>query len=114
MPYCPNCRYEYEPEIKVCPDCGVALVDSLPEEEFVDEDNVRWVALHELPGLVHAEMVKEVLQQRGIPCYIKADFIAGTYGVRGTGAAGLAARIYVPEEYFDQGEAILNEMFDHI
>lgn len=31
MPWCPKCRYEYVPGIKVCPDCKEALVDSLDE-----------------------------------------------------------------------------------
>lgn len=31
MPFCPDCRYEYEPHVTVCPDCGAALIDKLPE-----------------------------------------------------------------------------------
>ncbi len=33
MPWCPNCRNEYREGIETCADCGVALVDQLPEEE---------------------------------------------------------------------------------
>lgn len=29
MPFCPKCKYEYEKEIKTCPDCGSELVDEL-------------------------------------------------------------------------------------
>ncbi len=31
MPYCPKCRGEFQNWVQVCPDCGVALVDMLPE-----------------------------------------------------------------------------------
>lgn len=27
MPWCPKCRYEYEPEVTICPDCGEELRD---------------------------------------------------------------------------------------
>jgi hypothetical protein len=30
MGWCPECGYEYEPEVKACPECGVALVDERP------------------------------------------------------------------------------------
>ena len=30
--FCPRCAGEFLPEIEACPDCGVALVASLPEE----------------------------------------------------------------------------------
>ena len=33
MPWCPNCNAEYQEGYKECSDCGVALVDSLEENE---------------------------------------------------------------------------------
>ena len=33
MPVCPRCGDEYVAEVRVCRECGVQLVDSLPEEE---------------------------------------------------------------------------------
>ncbi|HTY08994.1 MAG TPA: zinc-ribbon domain-containing protein [Candidatus Edwardsbacteria bacterium] len=30
MPFCPNCKTEYYPGVKVCADCDAALVDRLP------------------------------------------------------------------------------------
>jgi len=30
MGWCPECGYEYEPEVKACPGCGAALVDERP------------------------------------------------------------------------------------
>ena len=32
MPWCPNCKTEYREGIKVCADCGAALVAELKEE----------------------------------------------------------------------------------
>ena len=33
MPWCPNCKTEYQEGIEVCSDCGAALVDELPKDE---------------------------------------------------------------------------------
>lgn len=32
MPWCPNCKTEYQEGIEICADCGAALVDELTEE----------------------------------------------------------------------------------
>ena len=32
MPFCPQCRDEFEDEVEVCPDCRVALVPELPRK----------------------------------------------------------------------------------
>ena len=31
MPFCPKCRGEFQDWVEVCIDCGVPLVDTLPE-----------------------------------------------------------------------------------
>jgi hypothetical protein len=31
--FCPNCKAEYLPGVTVCADCGIPLVESLPEED---------------------------------------------------------------------------------
>ncbi|MFH1862931.1 MAG: hypothetical protein ABH878_08990, partial [bacterium] len=62
MHFCPECRFEYLPEVSTCPDCGAELVAELPElqENFA---NVEWVALPSLSGMIYAKMVAEVLEQ---------------------------------------------------
>jgi len=114
MPFCPNCGYEYKDSVQTCPDCGTKLVDKLPDFNPSDEEDVHWVALHALPNLIYAEMVKEVLEEKKIPYYIKSDFISGAYGVKGISAVGQQALIFVPEKYYKQSKEILHQMFDHI
>jgi hypothetical protein len=110
MSFCPKCRYEYLPEVTTCPDCGSELVDELPDltEEYKD---VKWVALKPLSGMVYAKMVAEVLDQQGIPNYIKSLFGSGAVGVvMGAGFAGASAKIYVPEEHLEEAARIRDEM----
>lgn len=36
MPWCPNCKVEYQDGIKICSDCGTELVESLNDPAFVE------------------------------------------------------------------------------
>ena len=39
MPYCPECRDEFQEWVKVCPDCKVTLVKELPALPEREESN---------------------------------------------------------------------------
>ncbi len=110
MPFCPQCRYEYLPEIKTCLDCGSALVDELPAVKEMAE-NVEWVKLKSLPGMIYAKMVSEVLDQRGIPNYIQSLFGSGGMGVvNGGDFAGDMARLWVPVDFLEEATRIQDDM----
>lgn len=111
MPFCPECRYEYEPYIAVCPDCDTPLVDQLPEETPVE---IEWVRLHPLPGTVYAEMVKEVLDRQNIPNLLIKNFLASAYSLNTTDLAGVESILLVPRPYKEEAERILHGMMDHI
>jgi hypothetical protein len=112
MPFCPNCSYEYLPEIKACPECGSDLVVQLPLLAEAPED-VEWVPLRPLPGMVYAKMVMEVLDQRNIPNYVQSLFGSGAFGVvSGVNFIGADARIWVPENFLQEASEILDDMMD--
>ncbi|HMN49972.1 MAG TPA: zinc-ribbon domain-containing protein [Ignavibacteriaceae bacterium] len=62
MPVCPNCRYEYEEGIKVCPDCGTPLVDNLVEDE--------WIVVYTSDKDYEIQMLKDELESAGITANI--------------------------------------------
>ena len=107
MAFCPDCGYEYKTEVSQCPDCGTALVDSLPGEDAVDTATT-WVKLPSLPGRLYAEMLKEVLDKEGIPSIIAGSGLAPTI-VRGT--EGDSVIVKVPEEYLEKCSEIQSDMF---
>jgi hypothetical protein len=72
------------------------------------------VALHPLPSKLYAEMVKEVLEKRGIPCLMKTDLLSSAFGSEGPSAVGTQATIYVPEDRREESEEILHQMMNHI
>ncbi len=76
MPFCPECRAEYEKGVKVCPDCEVALVATLPPE-FADEED--WEIVFTASQEYEAELVRARLEEEGIVARVlsQADHALG-------------------------------------
>ena len=67
MPYCPKCKYEYQPGVSVCPECGEPLVVELPPEPAPEFVNEPLVAVYDAPDEVMSIMVRDLLEDSGIP-----------------------------------------------
>ena len=103
MKYCPKCGYSYNPDAEKCPDCNEKLISMSDEDmekmknaEFEENSDMEFTALPTFPGQVYAELVKGVLDAKGIPCYIRGSGAAGALFVMGGGSADVAVRLYVP------------------
>ena len=103
--FCPECKSEFESGIIHCGDCGVSLIESLPELS-----GVKWKVLKQYSGYIPAEMAKGALKENSIPALIKGDFLSTAYGVKTWNAAGGKAVLFVPEEHFERAKTILDEM----
>ena len=112
MPFCPTCKMEYLSGYSKCPDCSEMLVDHLPDEKPAPE--VRFVPLPNLPGRVYAEMVKNVLEKKGIPCYIHSEGFSEAYGRNAASGVGTTATLYGPEDRLEECLALQHDMLDHI
>ena len=114
MPFCPSCKYEYEPGVTRCPDCGKKLIAKLPKRETVKEKAVKLVLLRSLPSRLYAEMVKEYLEKEGIYSIIQSEDV----GILGTGGyitnpIGRTS-IWVPEDKVKRCNEVADQMLDHI
>ena len=94
MPFCPNCRYEYQAHVWMCPDCNERLVPSLDgaTEDAVDEGNEEdahedWVPLARLASPEFAELVAGGLEALDIPVVV----YSGTGHFGHTGQMGATA-----------------------
>ncbi len=71
MPYCPECKSEYEEGILKCSDCGAALVPQLEEEQeevhFPDET---YTLVYVSNQIIDVDMVKANLDGAGIESFI--------------------------------------------
>lgn len=111
MPFCPNCRYEYKPEVWKCPECGARLVDKLPVEKPPESPN--FVPLRNLPSRMYAQMLQEALKNEGIASMIKGD---EGIPLRTTTIHIPVSKItiWVPEKDLEKAEEIADQMLDHI
>jgi hypothetical protein len=116
MPFCPKCRYEYKPGITICPDCERPLVDELPPEEDEAEGQAEdmeqyedWIQLARLNSRQHAEMIEDILRQKGIPAFVYSGTghfgVTGQLGISSYPAIGGGYSIMVPAEYVVDADA---------
>ena len=110
MPFCPKCRFEYTPEVEVCPDCGGSLVPELEKEKVED---IKYVPLRKVPSRLYAEMLQETLEKQDIPCLLKGDDIGVFLGALGTTSV-LPVTVWVPEELKSKAEEIAFQILGEI
>jgi hypothetical protein len=86
MPCCPKCNDEFEDWVQICPDCGAALVDKLPEKlpsKPKPKTKARKEPLTHITtaqGEPLAKMWAQILENEGIHSLVRAkDVRAGLY-----------------------------------
>lgn len=114
--YCPSCRAEYRPGFTECADCGIELVDDLPEElgtptpDRVDDAGFR---PEDVPELVEAyrtdrldaEVVRSLLEGNGIPAMVSREGFSSAYPLT-VGDLG-AGRVLVPREHLQTARELI-------
>jgi len=113
MPFCPNCKYEYEQGVAICPDCGEDLVESLPEPEALQEP-IKHVFLRDVPSRLYAEMLKGALQNQGISCVVKGDDIGIMLGTYSTSQAPMRISVWVDRNQLFQAKRIAEQILGDI
>jgi hypothetical protein len=115
--FCPSCRAEYQPEINVCPDCEVELVEEAPPPE--PPSDVALVRVFETADVALLPVIKSVLQAAEIPFITQGDEALGVLPVGRVGAGGisagghgLVATILVARERRDEARDLLDQIVD--
>lgn len=75
---CPQCGYEYEPWIEICPDCGV-LVQNVAAGDgrksglggFDPDEDPRWTVVTNVPNAIIGNLIKSQLEDAGIPVFMQ-------------------------------------------
>lgn len=108
--FCPNCRYEYLPDVKVCPDCGAELVVELPpieKEEPPSEDETKLVTVLITSDLTLVAIAKSILEEAKIDYYARgADpaYRLATYYAR------MPVEIQVDDKHANEARELLKEL----
>ncbi len=108
MPFCPNCKYEYNSTVSVCPDCNENLVETLPEDiedGEIESEYENWTPICRLTSQQYSEMLVEALESKDIPAIVYSGAgHFGSTGQMGTNSIlpiGGAYTVMVPKEFAD-------------
>lgn len=103
MPWCPQCKTEYEPYVPRCADCGVNLVERLPPEDTGKPA----VIVAQASSANEARIMVATLQAVGIPAYTGApDPYLPQYG-NPLASVSSEFLVWVPADAEEQALAVL-------
>jgi putative signal transducing protein len=106
MAFCPNCEAEYRPEVRVCPDCEIELVSELTAENKLHDDrDLKFAPLGSFKDETEAQMFVELLEQNGVPAFIR-EGAAGIFG-----AAFVGGAVMVPDDDLARAQEIYEAYF---
>ncbi len=71
MGFCPRCKFEYQTDVLVCPDCKATIIDqlTLPGMAACTPDD-SWVVVGGVSGEIEVHMAKGSLDSNNIPSMI--------------------------------------------
>ncbi len=114
MLHCPRCGTEYEDSSKVCMDCHLELQPGPPPASLLERKrrplrrDVKLVPVHVFRGgtaHMEAELAKNWLESKGIPCVLPGETSVGMIPV-------LDAPVLVCEEDADEAKRIISEYLE--
>lgn len=104
--WCPKCKSEYVQGIVVCPECGIALVDKLPEEELSEKKigSIQYEVLLVTYNASDIPIIKSILDSAGITYYFHGEnFILVRPLVE-------PARLMVKKDEIEQAKELLKDL----
>ena len=114
MPYCPECAFEYDSSMLVCPECQVSLVDQLPNSPgaAVVPDG-SWVRVCVIGDDLTSQIVRNLLDTNNIPSIIMSTAFQPLSNAKGWMAGsrpGVRKGDYlmVPREFRQEVEMLLS------
>lgn len=97
MKICPECALELPDGIPSCPDCNVPMIDpdDLQDGPETEIDDHRLVSLRPVKSRLYALMIREALQNEGIPSILQSEDVGIILGSFGTDSF-FEVRVLVP------------------
>ena len=112
MPFCPQCNAEYKPEVLMCSDCKVQLVPELVQTDVTEYGD--WCVVESVPNELAGNILQSVLQEEGIPVYLRCHEVPYYGGVKGNIRQSEWGDVLVPVNLLPQAQASLQAYFDSL
>ena len=110
--FCPNCKSEYKAGIIKCIECGVKLVNELPEEK---EEFVEFVKVFESSDPLLTALIKSILEDAGIEFFVNGEHMQSILGAKFSFAFGADvgnAEFMVSKEYESVALDLINNQVE--
>jgi hypothetical protein len=112
MPFCPQCNAEYKPEVLICSDCQVQLVPELIQTEVTKYGD--WYTVESVPNELVGNILRSVLEDKGIPVYLRCHDVPYYGGVKGNATQSEWGDVLVPMNLLSQARESLQAYFDSL
>ena len=112
MPFCPQCSAEYKPEVLTCSDCKVQLVPEPIQIEVTEYGD--WCVVESVPNELAANILQGVLEEEGIPVYLRCHDVPYHPGVKGSPTQSEWGDVLVPNNLLPQAQKSLQTYFDSL
>jgi hypothetical protein len=108
MPYCPDCRYEYQLGVSECPDCAVDLVAALPDR---GERPLRLMELYS--GYTpEVRILEEALRQEGIPSLVRP--VEPLVGIIGDAATAMFSQLLISVDDYEEHRRLIEDCLQFV
>jgi len=117
VPFCPECAFEYDSTVRICPECRVGLVEQLPgtvgAAAMSPDDS--WVRVCQVGEDLTSQLVRGLLDTNNIPSITMSSAFYplgnGLGWVAGPGSeVNKADYLMVPREFQHEVELLLSSL----
>jgi hypothetical protein len=107
--YCPDCKRNFDEGLTICPECGKALTDFLPEKDHIEIEGFIPVKIASVANDIEAELIRNLLLNNNIPCFKKNNESGGYMNIY-MGYSIFGEEIYVDEKDAQTAKDLLNSL----
>jgi hypothetical protein len=108
MPYCPDCRYEYQVGVSECPDCESALVEVLPSPHGPP---LQLVELYRGRS-PEVRILEEALRQEGIPSLVRP--VGPLDALVGNVALTMFSQLLISRDDYEQQQRVIDDCLQFV
>lgn len=113
MPYCPECAFEYDSTMLMCPECKVGLVEQIPGATAAVSPDDSWIRVCQIEKDLTSQLVRGLLESNNIPSIVMSSAFQPLSNGVGWVSGGKPTRgekhyLMVPREFRQEVELLLS------